>query len=93
MDGTAARNLLDAPGYRDVDMGTFRTFALRDRFNLQARAEFTNFFNLVSLNAPNSMLSSSAVGQITSAQPMQIATGAKTDVLTRRWPVKLWKLS
>jgi hypothetical protein len=27
-DGTSARNLLDAPGYRDVDMGIFRNFGI-----------------------------------------------------------------
>ena len=70
-DGTSARNLLDAPGYRDVDMGIFRDFTFGDRFKLQFRGEFTNFFNLVSLNAPNATLSSSTVGQITGAQPMR----------------------
>jgi hypothetical protein len=70
-DGTSARNLLDAPGYRDVDMGIFRNSAIHERLKLQARAEFTNFFNLVSLNAPNATLSSSSVGQITGAQPMR----------------------
>nr|MDQ2900642.1 TonB-dependent receptor [Acidobacteriota bacterium] len=71
MDGNAARNLLDAPGIRNVDMGIFRDFALRERVKLQARAEFTNFFNLVSLNAPNATLTSSNFGQITSAQSMR----------------------
>jgi hypothetical protein len=70
-DGTSARNLLDGPGFRNVDMGLFRDFAFGERFKLQFRAEFTNFFNLVSLNGPNSTLSSSTVGQITSAQPMR----------------------
>jgi len=70
-DGTSARNLLDGPGFRNVDLGLFRGFALGEKFKLQFRAEFTNFFNLVSLNAPNSTLSSSAVGQITGAQPMR----------------------
>ena len=81
-DGTSARNLLDAPGYRDVDMGIFRNFAFGDRFNLQARAEFTNFFNLVSLNAPNATLSSSTVGQITGAPAdAPTAIGTKAYVL------------
>jgi hypothetical protein len=70
-DGTSARNMLDAPGFRNVDMGLFRDFLLGEKLKLQFRAEFTNFFNLVSLNAPNSTLSSSTVGQITSAQTMR----------------------
>ena len=35
------------------------------------RAEFTNFFNMVSLNAPNAALSSTTFGQITTAREMR----------------------
>ena len=70
-DGTSQRNYLDAPGFRNVDMGIFRDFRFTEKARLQFRAEFTNFFNLVSLNAPNSTLTSSTFGQITGAQPMR----------------------
>ena len=70
-DGTSARNLLDAPGFRDVDMGLFRDFTIHDRAKLQFRAEFTNFFNMVSLNSPNSALSSTSFGKITTARDMR----------------------
>jgi hypothetical protein len=70
-DGTSARNLLDGPGYKDIDLGIFRDFTFHERVKLQARAEFTNFFNLVSLNAPNSTQSSAGFGQITSARDMR----------------------
>jgi hypothetical protein len=71
LPGTSARNLLDAPGLRNIDMGIFRDFAFPERVRLQFRAEFTNFFNLVSLDAPNATLSSSNFGQITSAHTMR----------------------
>lgn len=70
-DGTSARNFLDGPGYRDIDMGIFRDVTFQEKVKLQFRAEFTNFFNFVSLNAPNSTLSSTSVGQITSAHDMR----------------------
>ena len=70
-DGTSARNLLDAPGYKNVDMGLFRDFPLNEKVKLQFRGEFTNFFNLVNLNAPNATLTSSTFGQITGAQAMR----------------------
>jgi hypothetical protein len=70
-DGTSARNLLDAPGFRDVDMGIFRDFTVREKYRMQFRAEWTNFFNQVSLNAPNSTLTSSTFGQITGAANMR----------------------
>jgi hypothetical protein len=62
---------MDAPGFRNVDMGLFRDFSFKDRVRLQFRAEFTNFFNLVSLNAPNSALSSTSFGKITTARDMR----------------------
>jgi len=70
-NGNAARNLLDAPGFRNVDMGLFRNFSLLEKVNMQFRAEFTNFFNLVSLGTPNGTLTSANFGQITGAREMR----------------------
>ena len=70
-DGNSARNLLDAPGYRNVDLGLFRNFRFQERMNLQFRAEFTNFFNFVNLNSPNATLTSANFGQITSGREMR----------------------
>jgi Carboxypeptidase regulatory-like domain len=70
-DGNSARNLLDGPGIRNVDMGIFRDFGFREGMKLQVRGEFTNIFNLVSLNGPNSTLTASTFGQITTAREMR----------------------
>lgn len=70
-DGNSARNLLDGPGIRNVDMGIFRDFSRGERLKLQVRGEFTNIFNLVSLNAPNSTFTSPNFGQITTARDMR----------------------
>jgi len=70
-DGTSARNLMDAPGFRNIDMGLFRNFSIHERMKLQFRAEFTNFFNMVSLNGPNAALGSATFGQITTARDMR----------------------
>jgi hypothetical protein len=70
-DGTSARNFLDAPGYRNIDMGIFRDLTLEQSVKLQFRAEFTNFFNMVSLNPPNANQSSTSFGQVTSAHDMR----------------------
>ena len=70
-DGNSARNLLDAPGFHNVDMGIFREARLRENVKLQFRAEFTNFFNLVSLSAPNATLTSTSFGRITTAREMR----------------------
>lgn len=77
-DGTVGRNILDAPGFRDVDLGIFRDFTIGERFKFQFRAESTNAFNMVSLNPPSLTLSSSSFGSISSASTMrQIQLGLR----------------
>jgi hypothetical protein len=71
VDGTAGRNILDAPGSKNVDLGIFRNFRITERMKLQARGEFTNAFNLVNLSAPTLTLSSSLFGQIRNAGSMR----------------------
>ena len=70
-DGALRRNNYYAPGYRDVDASLFRDFTIWQGMKLQARAEASNAFNLVSLGAPNASLSSASAGTITSASPMR----------------------
>ena len=70
-DGTSARNFLTGPGVRNVDLGIFRNFKIRDRLSLQARGELTNAFNLVSLNNPTASLNSNLFGQIRNASDMR----------------------
>jgi len=59
---------LRSPHYSDVDVSLHKDFLLTERFRLQFRSDFINFFNHVQLNAPNMGLGQS-MGQITSAQP------------------------
>jgi hypothetical protein len=70
-DGTGGRNILDRPGSKNVDLGFFRDFDLRERMSLQFRWEVTNAFNLVNLGGPNTTRSSGAFGTITSAGAMR----------------------
>jgi hypothetical protein len=78
-DGTSGRNILDGPGLRDVDLGLFRNFKVRERMTLQARAELSNAFNLVSLTIPTQALTTTAnISQATMSSPLfgQIRTAA-----------------
>jgi len=70
-DGTAGRNIVDGPGSKNLDLGLFRDFKVREALTLQFRCEVTNFFNLVNLSAPNTVRSSTAFGTITAASPMR----------------------
>jgi hypothetical protein len=78
-DGNAGRNIIDGPGLRNVDLALFRVFRLRERLQLQARAEVTNAFNLVSLTIPSAALATTAnvnQGVLTSALFGQIRNAA-----------------
>jgi hypothetical protein len=77
-DGSSPRDFIDAPGYKNVDLGLFRTISLPRELALQLRAEATNVFNIVNLGTPNTTLTSSAFGKISSAQTMrQIQLGVR----------------
>lgn len=72
VDGNSGRNILDAPGLRDVDLALAWTLQLSERINLQFRAEASNAFNIVSLGMPGTNVSApSSFGIIRSAQPMR----------------------
>jgi hypothetical protein len=85
-DGNAPRNLLDAPGYRVVDLALSRDFKLSERFKLRFRAEGTNAFNMVSLGQPGASVpsgtTSTTFGVITSANSMRkLQFGLRLDLL------------
>jgi Carboxypeptidase regulatory-like domain len=77
-DGNTPRDYLRAPGYRDIDLGISRDFRFERGIGLQFRADATNAFNMVSLNAPTATLSSTNDGKITAAAtPRLIQIGAR----------------
>jgi hypothetical protein len=77
-DGTAPRDYLRGPGYKDIDLGLYRNISFERGIVLQVRAEATNAFNLVSLSNPTATYTSSQDGWITSAaSPRLIQVGAR----------------
>jgi hypothetical protein len=66
-DGNSSRNLIDAPGMKQIDVAIFRRFRIREAVQLELRGEITNALNLVNLNAPIMILNSPAFGTISSA--------------------------
>jgi hypothetical protein len=76
VDGNSARNLLDQPGFKTVDLAVFRDFSFFEKFALQFRIDGTNTFNMVNLNAPAatapaSLASPGTFGTISSAGTMR----------------------
>lgn len=76
--GSAGRNILDGPGYENVNFSLVKNTALRDNLNLQLRAEFFNLFNHPNFDLPDNFLGSPTFGRVLSAQsPRHIQFGLK----------------
>jgi hypothetical protein len=54
--------------FTDVDLSVHKDFQFTERFKLQFRTDFINFFNHVQLNIPDTSVDAT-MGQITGAQP------------------------
>ena len=70
-DGNVTRDSILGPGFRDMDLGIFRTFSFEHGVAFQFRAEATNALNWVSVGNPTTSLSSGNDGKITGAQGTQ----------------------
>ncbi|HEX8492051.1 MAG TPA: carboxypeptidase regulatory-like domain-containing protein [Pyrinomonadaceae bacterium] len=76
--GNAGRNILEGPGYQNVNASLVKNTTLNERFNLQLRAELFNLFNHPNFNLPDNFLGSPTFGRITSArEPRHIQFGVK----------------
>ncbi|MGH9370367.1 MAG: hypothetical protein ACRD15_02415 [Vicinamibacterales bacterium] len=65
--GDAKRGLIYGPGDVNTDLAVMRYFGLGSGVRLQLRGELFNAFNQVNFGNPNTTLSSSSFGRITSA--------------------------
>lgn len=65
--GNSPRNLLYGPGTENVDMSLFKTFPVKETWNIEFRAEVFNVFNHPNFGNPVNNLSSSQFGSILSA--------------------------
>ncbi|HZG52755.1 MAG TPA: TonB-dependent receptor [Pyrinomonadaceae bacterium] len=76
--GNAGRNILDGPGYQNVNASLLKNTRLTERVNLQLRLEAFNLFNHPNFNLPDNFLGSPTFGQILSARdPRHLQFGAK----------------
>jgi hypothetical protein len=65
--GTASRNPVRGPSYRDVDLALIRRVPVGARQAIEARVEIFNLLNTVNLGAPAAVLGAGNFGSITSA--------------------------
>jgi hypothetical protein len=69
--GTSGRNILFSPHWVDLDLSLFRRFPIRERLQLEFRAEAFNFTNTPHFDAPNANVNSASFMTITSAEQDQ----------------------
>ena len=69
--GNLGRNVLHGPNLFDIDASIFRRFPIRERMNLEFRAEAFNLTNTPQYNRPDSIFTDSAFGQVTLANGTQ----------------------
>ena len=76
--GNAGRNILDGPGFQNVNVSLMKTTSLKEGLDLQFRAEAFNLFNHPNFDLPDNFLGSPTFGRILSAQsPRHIQFGLK----------------
>ena len=76
--GNAGRNILDGPGFQNVNASLVKNTVLTEGVNLQFRAEAFNLFNHPNFNLPDNFLGSPTFGRITSSRdPRRIQFGVK----------------
>jgi hypothetical protein len=76
--GNAGRNILDGPGFKNVNASLIKTTKLREGLDLQFRAEAFNLFNHPNFDLPDNFLGSPTFGKILSAEnPRHIQFGLK----------------
>jgi hypothetical protein len=65
--GSASRNPVRGPSYRDVDLALVRRLPVRARQAIEVRAEVFNLLNTPNLGAPNAVAGAANFGTITTA--------------------------
>jgi hypothetical protein len=76
--GNAGRNILEGPGYQNVNLALLKQVSLPGRARLQLRAEAFNVLNRANFDLPDNFFGSPTFGQILSAgAPRHIQFGAR----------------
>jgi hypothetical protein len=65
--GNAPRNLLEGPGYQNVNLAFLKHVTLSEQARLQLRVEAFNLFNRVNFDLPDAIFGSPTFGRVTSA--------------------------
>lgn len=78
--GNAGRNILKGPGFQDVDLSLAKVTKIRERFELQFRAEAFNLLNHPNLAQPQNAINAGTVGQITATRTVRGDLGSSRQI-------------
>jgi hypothetical protein len=67
--GTSGLGIIEGPGLQSYDISVAKNFRATERFTARLQADFYNAFNIANFNTPNTTITSSAYGTISSAYP------------------------
>ena len=70
--GNAGRNVLNAPGLNNWDLGIQKIFVLREQTKLEFRGEMFNAFNHAQFTAPAGNVADANYGHVTAANPPRL---------------------
>jgi hypothetical protein len=72
-------------GIKNIDMGIFKDFVVREGMKLELRAEFFNITNTVRFRTPDSFLGDTSFGKVTRQVSSSQAGGPRTGQLAIRF--------
>ena len=76
--GSAGRNILEGPGYQNVNLALLKQVPISSRLQLQLRIEAFNLLNRLNLDLPDNFFGSPTFGQVLSAEsPRHVQFGAR----------------
>ena len=67
--GNAGRNIVDGPGFTNLDVGLIKSIPIGEQAKLQLRAEFFNALNHANFDIPDNNIASPTFGRILSTTP------------------------
>ncbi len=70
--GNVGNGTIMGPGLINFNMAGYKTFAVKEGFNIQFRAEFFNVFNHTNPNGPNTSFGNGNFGKITAAASSRV---------------------
>ena len=78
--GNAGRNIIEGPGFQNIDLSLSKNTPIREGINLQFRAEAFNVFNHPNFNQPNRTQNSADFGRITTTRTVRGDLGSSRQI-------------